>query len=255
MKKLIQRFAAIGLTLGLAAGCSAAPVENEPTGAAYDREVDYLILGGGVAGLSSAIEAADLGVEDILILEKTGNLGGAAFYSGGILGGLDTQVTDALNLQVDIEDIIAEQMAEKHYILDEELTRLTIEKAGETIDWLIDEIGVPFQKETVVKDGYGTYPVIHLVEGEGMGMKEPFAKALEERENIEVMLNTPAVDFIVEDGKVVGAVAMQEGKELRIKADAVLLATGGYSANHELFASARISKQGVPNFKFLKSIR
>ena len=238
MKKLIQRFAAIGLTLGLAAGCSAAPVENEPTGAAYDREVDYLILGGGVAGLSSAIEAADLGVEDILILEKTGNLGGAAFYSGGILGGLDTQVTDALNLQVDIEDIIAEQMAEKHYILDEELTRLTIEKAGETIDWLIDEIGVPFQKETVVKDGYGTYPVIHLVEGEGMGMKEPFAKALEERENIEVMLNTPAVDFIVEDGKVVGAVAMQEGKELRIKADAVLLATGGYSANHELFASA-----------------
>ena len=238
MKKLIQRFAALGLTLGLAAGCSAAPVENEPTGAAYDREVDYLILGGGVAGLSSAIEAADLGVEDILILEKTGNLGGAAFYSGGILGGLDTQVTDALNLQVDIEDIIAEQMAEKHYILDEELTRLTIEKAGETIDWLIDEIGVPFQKETVVKDGYGTYPVIHLVEGEGMGMKEPFAKALEERENIEVMLNTPAVDFIVEDGKVVGAVAMQEGKELRIKADAVLLATGGYSANHELFASA-----------------
>ena len=214
--QVIKKIGLISLALNLAAGCSSSnkkqPSANNAT---FDREVDYLVLGGG-----------------------------AAFYSGGILGGVDTQITKENNLQVDIEDIIAEQMQEKHYILDEDLTRLTIGKAGETIDWLIDEIGVQFQSETVVKDGYGTYPVIHLVEGEGAGMKEPFAKALEARENIEIQLNTSATELIVDDGKVVGAQAICDGQVTRIKADAVLLATGGYSANHELFTNAA-SQNGV----------
>ena len=243
--QVIKKIGLISLALSLAAGCSSSNKEQpSANNATFDREVDYLVLGGGVAGLSSAIEAADQGIENILVLEKTGNLGGAAFYSGGILGGVDTQITKENNLQVDIEDIIAEQMQEKHYILDEDLTRLTIGKAGETIDWLIDEIGVQFQSETVVKDGYGTYPVIHLVEGEGAGMKEPFAKALEARENIEIQLNTSATELIVDDGKVVGAQAICDGQVTRIKADAVLLATGGYSANHELFTNAA-SQNGV----------
>ena len=243
--QVIKKIGLISLALSLAAGCSSSnKAQPSANNATFDREVDYLVLGGGVAGLSSAIEAADQGIENILVLEKTGNLGGAAFYSGGILGGVDTQITKENNLQVDIEDIIAEQMQEKHYILDEDLTRLTIGKAGETIDWLIDEIGVQFQSETVVKDGYGTYPVIHLVEGEGAGMKEPFAKALEARENIEIQLNTSATELIVVDGKVVGAQAICDGQVTRIKADAVLLATGGYSANHELFTNAA-SQNGV----------
>ena len=243
---LIKKGLVASLSLALLAGCAtSAPSETTTaTSSNYDKEVDYLVLGGGVAGLSSAIEAADLGLENILLLEKTGNLGGAAFYSGGIFGGLETQITKANDVHYDIEDVIAEQMAEKHYILDEDLTRLTIEKAGETIDWLIDEIGVKFQAETVTKDGYGTFPIIHLVEGEGAGMKEPFAKALEQRENIEVQLNTSATELIVEDGKVVGAVAVCDGQTMRIKADAVLLATGGYSANHDLFVTGA-SQNGV----------
>lgn len=247
MKKVLYGFLASFLSLSLLAGCATTTTIEEP---AYDKEVDYLILGGGVAGLSSAIEASDQGIENILLLEKTGNLGGAAFYSGGILGGTETQITKANDLHVDNEDIIREQMAEKHYILDEDLTRLTINKAGETIDWLIDEVGVTFQKETVVKDGYGTYPVIHLVEGEGAGMKEPFMKALEGRSNIEVQLNTQATELIVENGAVVGAVAVQDGKEMRIKADAVLLATGGYSGNHDLFKTGAVQNDvfQVSNF-------
>ncbi len=144
--QVIKKIGLISLALSLAAGCSSSnKAQPSANNATFDREVDYLVLGGGVAGLSSAIEAADQGIENILVLEKTGNLGSAAFYSGGILGGVDTQITKENNLQVDIEDIIAEQMQEKHYILDEDLTRLTIGKAGETIDWLIDEIGVQFQ--------------------------------------------------------------------------------------------------------------
>lgn len=95
-----------GLALLTACGAS----DTVSSGVKWDQEVDYLIVGGGIAGLSSAIEASDVGIQDILILEKTSRLGGAAFISGGILGGYDTQVTKAIDLYVDVEDIIAEQM-------------------------------------------------------------------------------------------------------------------------------------------------
>lgn len=65
----------------LFAGCSAAPEAQAPTDK-FDAEVDYLIVGGGAAGIASAVEAADQGIENIMIVEKTGMLGGAAVYSG-----------------------------------------------------------------------------------------------------------------------------------------------------------------------------
>ncbi|MFR0981015.1 MAG: FAD-dependent oxidoreductase, partial [Holdemania filiformis] len=214
----------------LFAGCSAAPEAPAPSGK-FDAEVDYLIVGGGAAGIASAVEAADQGIENIMIVEKTGMLGGAAVYSGGIFGGVETQVTQALDLHVDIEDIIAEQQREKHYILDEELTRLTIESAGKTIDWMIDTLGVQFQPEVIVKDGYGTFQTIHLVEGEGSGLREPFEKAIADRA-IDVRLNTEATALIMEDGRVIGAECVNEnGETIRIKSKATLMATGGYSAH------------------------
>ena len=60
--QVIKKIGLISLALNLAAGCSSSnkkqPSANNAT---FDREVDYLVLGGG-----------------------------AAFYSGGILGGVDT---------------------------------------------------------------------------------------------------------------------------------------------------------------------
>ena len=96
----------------LFAGCSAAPEAQAPSGK-FDAEVDYLIVGGGAAGIASAVEAADQGIENIMIVEKTGMLGGAAVYSGGIFGGVETEVTKALDLHVDVEDVIAELLRSK----------------------------------------------------------------------------------------------------------------------------------------------
>ena len=232
----------------LLGGCTAAPAPQTTTTTNFDAEVDYLIVGGGAAGIASAVEAADQGIEKIMIVEKTGMLGGAAVYSGGIFGGVETEVTKALDLHVDIEAVIAEQQREKHYILNDELTRLTIESAGKTIDWMIGTLGVQFQPEVIVKDGYGTLQTIHLVEGEGSGLREPFEKAIADR-SIEVRKNTKATSLITENGKVIGAECVDEnGKTIRIKAKATLLATGGYSANAEQMASA-----AEPNLYFQTS--
>ena len=201
----------------------------------FDEKHEILIIGGGASGLSAAVEAADLGAKDVLLVEKLGYVGGSAFVSAGILGGFETQVSKALDLHIDPMDMYNEQMAEKDYTLDPALTMTTTMKSGETIDWLIDRVGVPFQKDIVVKDGYGTFQTIHLVEGGGAGMRAPFDETIKGLEAVKVELNTPATELICEDGKVVGAVIQREGKPVRVGAQAVILATGGYSSNRELF--------------------
>lgn len=213
---------------------------EEPAGEAAapgEMETDFLIIGGGIAGMTAAIEASDVGFESITVLEQLSHLGGAAFVSEGILSGYDTQVSEAMDLHVDPLAIYEEQMREKKYLLDPALTMLTVEQSGVIIDWLIDELGVVFQDEIITKDGYGTLPIVHLVEGEGPGLRAPYEAALAARPNIEVMMETRGVELIVEDGAVVGAVAMQGEQELRIRAKAVLIATGGYNSNHELIVA------------------
>lgn len=200
----------------------------------WDMETDFLIVGGGVAGLSAAIEAADLGIEKVLLIEQLDILGGSAFVSAGIIGGYETEITKKLDIHVDPEDIYNEQMKEKDYKLDPELTKLTIEKSGETIDWLINNIGIEFEDVVEVKDGYGTLEAMHTVEGGGAGMRTSYNKALEERPAIEVLTATKGQKLIVEDERVIGIEVEQDGKTIRIKADAVMLGTGGYNSNYEL---------------------
>ena len=52
--------------------------------ATWDQSVDFLSIGSGLAGLASALTAADLGLE-ALVVEKGSQLGGATVYSYGIL--------------------------------------------------------------------------------------------------------------------------------------------------------------------------
>lgn len=130
-----------------------------------------------------------------------------------------------------------DQMKEKKYNLDPELTWLTTEKSGETIDWLIDNVGVEFQPEVIIKDGYGNIQAMHIVEGNGPGMRLPYEKAIEERSEIEILKGTQGTELITEDGVVIGIIAKQEDKTIRIKADAVILGTGGYNSNHELISN------------------
>ena len=225
MKKWLSVLLALTMALLAATACAQS----------FDEEHELLIIGGGVAGLSAAIEAADLGATDVLVVEKLGYVGGSAFVSAGILGGWDTQVAKAQGIEIDPLAIYAENMAEKDYTLDPQLTMTTIMKSGETIDWLIDRVGVTFQPEIVTKDGYGTIQAIHLVEGEGPAMRQPYMATLESLPAVKVELNAPATELITDGDKVVGAVITREGQSVRVGAKAVILATGGYSTNRELF--------------------
>lgn len=53
------------------------------TTGAWDKSVDFLVIGSGAAGMSGAIRARDLGL-DVLIVEKSDAYGGSSAMSGGV---------------------------------------------------------------------------------------------------------------------------------------------------------------------------
>lgn len=207
------------------------PAQQE---AAWDREVDVLVVGSGGAGLSAAVEAADAGAQKVLVIEKLASMGGVTFLSQGIMSGFETQITKKLDIHCTADQCYEQQMKETDYAIDPVLTRITSDQCGISIDWLIDEIGVPFQDVVDASPVYGPLPLLHHTEGGGQAFKEPFLKALEKR-NVELMLETKATELIGDESRnVIGAVASTPDGEIRIKAKAVVLCTGGYANNTDL---------------------
>ena len=247
MNQKIRRFSvvlALLLALLLAACTPNTPAEDLQTppveeGATpgFDDQADLVVVGAGAAGIAAAVEAADSGCEDIILLEKTAILGGTAILSEGILSGYDTQLSQKHGAHVTAQECYDRMMEISDAQIDPELTWITAEKCGETIDWLIDVLHVPFVDEVVVNPTYGPLQMIHNVEGKGSGFAEPFAEAIESRPAIRLMMECPGISLIGDENDViVGVEAQKDGEPYRIQAKAVILATGGCGSNTELLS-------------------
>ena len=60
-----------------------------------DAECDIVIVGAGGAGMAAALQAADLGVENIIVVEKTGSTGGNTSRATGGMNAAKTAAQDA----------------------------------------------------------------------------------------------------------------------------------------------------------------
>lgn len=221
------------LSLALVSGCTTTETSVE-TSTSYDKEVDVLIIGAGGAGLSAAVEASDTGAESVLVIEKLSFIGGTTFVSQGMIAGYDTVVQEAAGVEtITYEEMYDNLMSNASYRLDTALTSITVAESGNTIDWLVERVGVTFMDTVYV--GYGPLQMMHVVDGGGIGLSEPYQSVLETA-GVEILLSTTGESLITDDlGNVVGAMATDsEGNVMTIKANAVVIATGGYSNNPEL---------------------
>lgn len=234
MKKFVSLALALVLVLSVFTGCAGTKANPEET-AKYDKEVDFLVIGGGGAGLAAAIEAHDKGVENVLIVEKLGAIGGTTFISQGMIAGFDSKVQQAEpSKPTNFDEMYANLMNNASYRLDPELAQITVGRSGQTIDWLVDRLNMPFQQD--VRVGYGPLEMMHVVEGAGEGMRAPFQAALDEA-GIEVMTETTATQILTDEtGKAVAVKCKTKEGEKTIGAKAIMIATGGYANNPELTA-------------------
>ncbi|MED9821239.1 MAG: FAD-dependent oxidoreductase [Christensenellales bacterium] len=225
-----------------------AAVAEEPTaGETIEKTVDVVVLGAGGAGVAAAIEAYDAGAS-VALLEKMPQIGGTTATSQGMIGAYESKFTKEMGVHYTFEEMYGNLMNNASYRLDPELTAVTIEKSGETIDWMADRLGMNFYS---VIPGYGPLTMMHLVEGAGTAMKTSMENALAETK-IDLMLETRATEILMnEDGSVKGVKATCGADTVIVYADAVVVATGGYANNPELTARLDPEKAGTYGIGFV----
>ncbi len=206
-----------------------------------------LIIGGGAAGLSAAVTAAEAGAA-VTVLEGRKYPGGNGRYAEGVFAA-GSRLQRRLNIDADPEVLFRQAMEFSHWRSNARLVRALIGRSGETVDWLTD-MGVPFSRVLHHMPNQ-TPEVFHMAYPAPTGLR--VMKVLQARaEVLGVSLETetkarglmyPGHGIVgaraAADPRVSGATAVTPdtpADELRVykNYDAVLIATGGFGGNPEL---------------------
>lgn len=191
---------------------------------------DVVVVGGGGAGMSAAIRAAELG-RKVALLEKNPSTGGTSAFTEGVCGVHSRMQKDA-GIEINDLELRLKTLDYHHYRSTESIMDKFYSASGETIDWLMDQ-GIEFALVTALGPSFPTW---HLHANMGLGYVEKLAAACQ-KQGVNILTETPAVSLITEDGKVTGVVAKDStGNELIIATPAVILATGGYANNFDLMS-------------------
>ena len=203
---------------------------------------DVVVVGAGGAGVAAAVEAYDKGAQ-VILLEKTAAIGGTTATSQGMIAGYETYKTKEQDIHYTVDEMYHNLMNNASYRLDPALTMITVEKSGETIDYLHERMGMEF--DDTIWTYYGNLQMMHVVTGAGAAMKTAMETTLANT-TIDLQLNTKAVEILMNtDGSVKGVKAERGNDTVFVYADSVVIATGGYAYNPELTVRLDPEKEGT----------
>jgi fumarate reductase flavoprotein subunit len=195
-------------------------------------QTDIVVIGGGGSGLAAAVAAAEKGAK-VIVLEKQKNPGGNSINATGLFA-TESDVQERMRLSVKSDEMFRVLIDYSHLEIDARIVRAFLNKSGDTIRWL-EKKGIEFDGTLLVFIS-GLPPVYHCAKG-GRGGAKIVKMLVKNCDNLGVRLLFQApVKRILKDGKgnVAGVLATAQGKEFRITAKSVIIATGGHGSNKEL---------------------
>lgn len=197
-------------------------------------ECDVVVVGGGGAGMSAALSAAEKGAKVILI-EKLGYLGGATMMAGGGLPAVGTRQQKEAGIEDNIEWLVRDIERPANYAVREDLVYTAAENAKTVVEWL-EGMGVKWNLLDFLFYGQSSYRM-HEAEGGGKRLSDCMIATLESYDNVTLMLNTPGTGLLTNNaGEVIGVTAQGEDGEMQILAKNTILCTSGFAANQEMVA-------------------
>ncbi len=231
------------------------------------RTHDVVVVGAGLAGLVATAELTRAGRRVLLLdAENAASLGGQAFWSFGGLFLVDSPEQRRLGVHDSAELALADWFGSAQFADDgsDRWGRAWAEgfvdfAAGELRSWLHAQ-GVRWfplvqwaERGGYTAGGHGnSVPRFHVTWGTGPGILEPFVRALLDARAaglVDVRFRHRVTGLVVTDGRVTGvrgdvlrddhvARAVPSSREVtgtfELDADAVVVATGGIGANHDL---------------------
>lgn len=215
---------------------------------------DVIVVAAGPAGLAASISAAEAG-RKVITFEKANTTGGTGNMGMGPFA-VETRIQKESFIGLSKKKAFDLHMQYTHYRVDADLVQTYFEKSTDTISWLQD-MGVEFLG--AFKYFSGSQATWHIVKPEngipGPRAAAPMYKIMTEQAKklgVDIHLETPVKKLIVEDGKVVGVIAVnKDGEEIEARGKAVIVATGGFGDNPEMIEKYLGYKCGVDYFPFM----
>jgi fumarate reductase flavoprotein subunit len=208
---------------------------------------DVIIVGGGTAGLPTAVFAAQRG--RVLVIERAPLIGGTLDRSTGQVAAAGTVFQQAKGIEDTPDAHYADIMRINGATSDPALTRLVVDNAGPMLNWLAEQgyevepdhpvTGAGHEHFTIPRYQWGPKGGWSIVEA----LQKPLAAA-EASGQLTIMMNTSAVDLTMDrTGAVTGVVATDaDGVHTDYRARQVVLASGGCASNPHMFEELH----GVP---------
>ena len=196
-------------------------------------DVDILVIGAGGCGLAAAIAGHDSGAS-VAVIEKGERPGGNSSLSTGSVPAAGSRFQREAGIDDDPERMVRDLMGIAKETDDLDLVRRLAGVSAETVEWLVDEVGARITLITAYKHIGHSVPRLHApVSRRGQDLVDDLVAAVERRD-VPIAVGNAAVDLIVEDGAVQGAVVEIDGERSEIRAAKTILSVNGFAGNPEL---------------------
>lgn len=249
-------------------------------------DADVVVVGAGLAGLVATAELVEAG-RSVVLVDQEGEqgLGGQAWWSFGGLFLVDSPEQRRLRIKDSVDLALQDWLGSAQFDrAEDDHARRWAEAyvhfaAGEKRAWLHEKGHRLFpvvgwaERGGGLAGGHGnSVPRFHITWGTGPGIVEPFERVV--RDGVARGLVTFAFrhrvdDLVVEDGRVVGvrgtrlapdssarAVATNRDAvgDFELRAQAVVLTSGGIGGNHELVREVWPERLGTPPEHMLSGV-
>ena len=196
-------------------------------------QYDVLVVGSGAAGMSLALQLPT--TLRVAVLSKSQLGSGSTFWAQG---GMAAVLHDRDTVQAHVDDTLSAGAGLCH----EPAVNFTVSRSRKTVDWLVsqgmnfdlreDQADDEFREfHLTMEGGHSHRRVIHAADQTGRALSEVLASRVAEASHITLLTDRCLVDVIKAGSRVCGAYLLQvHSNEVEtVKADAVVLATGGAS--------------------------
>ncbi len=229
--------------------------------------IDVVVVGAGNAAFCAAHAAAEQGAS-VLVLERASEdeSGGNSRFTAGAFRCVYDGVDDLRTLMPDLSDaevavadfgtytqdkFFDDMGRVTEYRTDPDMCELLVTRSKETMRWL-QKKGIRFipiwGRQAYKIDGRFVFWGGLTVEawGGGPGLVEAHT-TIAKKNGIQVAYNSRAMSLIADDDGVKGVRVKHEGKTVEVMAKSVVLAAGGFQANHEM-----MTRYMGPNWELAK---
>lgn len=198
---------------------------NQP---AFGTEADVAVIGSGGAGLSAAVRAAQAGAS-VVVLEKTGVVGGTSNFSIEGFGSVGDKTHVALGCPMDAAALAA-KYTEAYPDGRTEAFQVFADNVGAQVDWL-RSIGC----EMTVAASQNSVATSRECGPIGLSVVAAL-RAEAEKLGVEIRTNNSVFGILEDKGSLVGVGIDTPTGKYQLSCKAIVIAAGGYAANQDMRA-------------------